>query len=260
MDSSPSAPILLETLESGVLLAVFNHRSRTNPMSRELEQAIIRTCEKADADPAVEGLVFSGGIDRSFCAGGDFKEVAQLDGAGAEDWIGRVVSLYVACLGVRKPTVAAIDHHAVGLGFQLALCFDRAVGTHRCRLHMPELGNGTACTIGSYLLERCLDRARMVDLVYGCQPVAAPQALDWRILAKVVEPADLLNEACRQARLLADYPQVPYRGTKKSNNRSLIEGLREIELVSKEVHRLAFETRTASPHFEKILGRSKDRT
>ena len=53
-------PILIETLHDGVLLAVFNHRSETNPMSQELERAILRVCARANADPKVKAVVFSG--------------------------------------------------------------------------------------------------------------------------------------------------------------------------------------------------------
>jgi enoyl-CoA hydratase/carnithine racemase len=49
-----------------------------NPMSHALELAIIRACSDANADDKVKAIVFTGGPGKSFCAGGDFNEVAAM--------------------------------------------------------------------------------------------------------------------------------------------------------------------------------------
>jgi len=225
-------------------------------MSRALESALISACDRANHDPDVIALVLTGGTDRSFCAGGDFNEVGRMNGAEARDWIDRILQLYISCLTVSKPTVAAVDKHAVGIGFQLALCVDRAIGTNRAVFHMPELQHGIACTIGGYLLEKCLDRQRMTDLALEAKPLPAALALEWRVLTGVVEPENLLNEAVRLARKLAGFPQLPYRLTKASINLTMVEGLRNISNASKEAHQSGFEQGLGRQHFQEILGRS----
>ncbi len=49
---------------------------------------------------------------------------------------------------MEKPTIAAIDGYAIGIGFQLALSCDLRIATSRAQLLMWELKYGIACTIG----------------------------------------------------------------------------------------------------------------
>jgi len=93
-----------------------------------------------------------------------------------------VFDLYCGILQVTKPTVAAIDGYAIGVGFQVALCCDWRIATPDTQLLMWELKHGCACTVGGYMLERLLGRAAMMDIIYGCQAVP----VDWAAAHKLL--------------------------------------------------------------------------
>src|SRR4029078_9600954 len=98
----------------------------------------------------VKAVVMTGGVGRSFSAGGDFNEVKNLSGGGDVDrWIDRVTELYVHALRVDKPTVAAIDKYAIGMGFQFALMFDQRVLTEGAEFRMPEARHGIGRSLGA---------------------------------------------------------------------------------------------------------------
>lgn len=248
--------ILEMETRGSVLVARFNHANASNPMSLALENAIRSTCREAENNPAIRALVLTGGNDRSFCAGGDFNEVAHLsERTAVETFIDRVIDFYSTILKVTKPTVAAIGGYAVGLGFQLALSCDWRVGSPETKLLMWELKHGLACTIGGYMLECFVGRAAMSDIIYGCEPVPIAWAADHKLLHEVVDSSNLVEMAIARAQILGEFPAITFRRTKESLNERFIAGLRNVAGDSKEAHVAGFTSRAAEQHFNHILNR-----
>lgn len=246
---------ILETETRGaILVAQFNHANILNPMSLELENAIRSICRETEDSPAIRALVLTGGNDRSFCAGGDFNEVAQVSGREAvEAAIDRMIDFYSTILKVSKPTVAAIDGYAIGMGFQIALSCDWRVGSPGTKLIMWELKHGMACPVGSYMLETFVGRAAMSALVYGCEPVPVSWAADHKLLQEVVDSSSLVESAIARAQTLSEFPEITFRRTKESVNRRFIAGLNDIAPEAKEIHVAGFASGVAQQHFNRIL-------
>ncbi|WGS19168.1 MULTISPECIES: enoyl-CoA hydratase/isomerase family protein [unclassified Bradyrhizobium] len=246
---------ILETESRGeVLVARFNHATPHNPMSLELETAVRSICRETNDNPEVRALVLTGGNERSFCAGGDFTEVAQLSGSVAvEAYIDRLIDFYSTILSIKKPTVAAIAGYAIGLGFQLALCCDWRVGVLGTKLIMWELKHGIACIVGGYLLESFVGRAAMSSIVYGCEAVPVSWALDHKLLHEVADPGDLMETAIARARILGEFPGITFRRTKESINQGLLAGLRSISLEAKQGHVAGVASSAAQQHFKSVL-------
>lgn len=244
--------------DDGVLLVTLNHRQNTNPINEDIRRALIEACQFAEQDDATRALVITGGISRSFSAGGDFREVQKLRGGDdVAAWIKGVVELYTTVLSVTKPTVAAIGGHAIGIGFQLALSCDWRVGADDCSFSMPELRHGIACTLGSHMLELAFGRLSMMDIVLGAQPISAQRAHALRLLNQVVPEEQLIRAGVSAARELASYPALTYRRTKAFMNHKAIAGLNAIVDDSSRIHSDAFRAGTAQRHFDNILHRSR---
>ncbi|WOH63881.1 enoyl-CoA hydratase/isomerase family protein [Bradyrhizobium sp. BWA-3-5] len=248
---------ILETEARGaVLVARFNHANAHNPMSLELENAIRSVCRDTDDNPAIRALVLTGGNDRSFCAGGDFNEVAQLSGrAAVEAYIDRVIDFYSTILKVGKPIVAAAGGYAIGVGFQLALCCDWRVGSPGTKLLMWELKHGIACTVGGYMLESFVSRAAMSDIIYGCEPVSISWAAEHKLLHEVADSRHLVETAIARAQILAEVPEAAFRLTKHSVNQGFLAGLHGIVPDTKETNVAGVASRAAQQHFKGVLGR-----
>ncbi len=242
-------------LKDGVLTISFHAANAHNPFSSEMEIAVTRALMEARRDRAVKAVVLSGGRDRSFSVGGDFNEVKAFEGGEEVDrWIDDIVNMYVACLELEKPTIAALDGFAIGIGFQLALCSDYRLGTSKCELVMPELKNGVACVLGQEMLERMLGRAQMLRIVVECDRIGPEESLRLGLLNAVCAPDALLETSQEAALRLLAYPSVSYGVTKRLMNQSFIEALRRITPVSQAAHRAAFRDRSAQRFMSKILG------
>ncbi|WP_439360473.1 enoyl-CoA hydratase/isomerase family protein [Bradyrhizobium sp. DASA03007] len=246
---------ILETEARGtVLVAQFNHASAQNPMSLELENAIRSACRETENNPAIRALVLTGGKDRSFCAGADFNEVAQLSGREAvEAAVDRWIDFYSMILGITKPTIAAIGGYAIGVGFQVALSCDWRVGSPGTKLLMWELKHGIACPIGGYMLERTIGRAAMSNIIFGCEAVPVSWALEHKLLHEVVDSRLLVEKAILRAQILAGFPEVTFRRTKELVNQGMVAGLHEIALGAKEAHVSGVASSAAQPHFKRVL-------
>lgn len=251
---TPPGPCLVRQLEGNVLTLSFNATNPHNPFSAEMERAVTQALEASRDDPDIHAVVLCGGRDRSFSVGGDFKEVKEFEGGAEVDrWIEDVINMYVACLELDKPTVAALDNYAIGIGFQLALCSDYRLGTQRCQLIMPELKNGIACVLGQYMLEKMLGRAQMLRSVVECASFDAAEGLRLGLLNAVCEPEAMLRRAHDVAASLSAYPRVSYRTTKRTMNQSFIDGLRQIMPIAQRDHRESFKDRAAQRFMTGIL-------
>lgn len=243
-------------LVGNLLVLTFDAPNANNPFSAAMECELTSMLTHANDDDDVRAIILTGGTQRSFSAGGDFNEVGKFEGGAEVDkWIDDVVGMYRACLNTTKPTVGAIDKHAIGIGFQLALCCDYRIGTSRCQLVMPELKNGIACVLGQYMLGRMLGRAQMLRIVIESEPLLPEETLRLGLVNEICDASVLQERAQAYALRLAGYPQVAYRVTKAETNRSFSEGLRKVAEAAKGAHRASFRDRSAQKFMSTILNR-----
>jgi carboxymethylproline synthase len=241
--------------EDGIRVVTLNHESRNNPFSAALEDDIKQALREADADDSIAAIVVTGGEGRSFSAGGDFNEVKNLTGgADVDRWIDRVTDLYASVLRVSKPTVAAVDNYAIGMGFQFALMFDWRIVSSQAEFRMPELKHGIGCSMGGTILNYVLGFSAMQKIIYECHGIPAAQAKEYGFVNEIVEPSQLLTRATAVARQLASYPRASYKSTKAAVGQGLIDLLYQSAGNSKAVHRASFADRSAQSHFARVLG------
>lgn len=236
-----------------------NHPNRHNPISRAASEMLCEALRTADADPCVDAIVLTGGVGRSFCAGGDFNETLAMESEQeVEAWIDRTIGLYRCLLSVEKPLVSAIEGFAIGIGFQLALCTDWRVAEPDAQLIMWELEKGLACTLGASMLQHCLGRLWMTDLVYGCAPIGGQAALDLKLVNEISPPAGCLGAAIRAAERFAAYRATPFRRTKAHINSGMIGAIEAAASASRRAHAESFAGRNGDAHFRSVLRRPAD--
>lgn len=141
-----------------------------------------------------EGRSFSAGLDRSV-AGGLAGEVAALPSTEAAE---RIAAFQAAFAWLRHPslvTVAQVQGHAVGAGFQLALACDLRVLASDAQLTMAEVSLGLVPDLGgTKRLTELVGYARALEICVTGRRIDAAEAQ--RIgLANLVVPATELDAA-----------------------------------------------------------------
>ena len=247
--------MLKENQSENIRLITLDAPNRHNPFSFSLETAIKEAMARAEKDESVRAIILYGGKSRSFSAGGDFNEVKNLKGdTEIEEWIDRVIDLYLSVLNVSKPTIAAVDGYAIGMGFQFSLMFDQRIMSSTAEYIMPELRHGIGCSVGAAILTHTHSFSIMQEIVYQCRNLNAQDCLSYGLVNGIVSSDTLLDKALCIAKNMSEYPKSAFSNTKKAANKSFIEMLEKTRASSKSVHKAAFQSRDAQRHFENILG------
>ncbi|HEV7710344.1 MAG TPA: enoyl-CoA hydratase/isomerase family protein [Asanoa sp.] len=143
-----------------------------------------------------EGRSFSAGLDISGGAGSGFlAEIGQLTPDAAAD---RVREYQEGFTWLHRPdivSVAAVQGHAIGAGFQLALACDLRVLADDARLTMAEVTLGLVPDLaGTKRLVELVGYARALEVCLTGRRLGADEALSLG-LATVVVPRDDLDSA-----------------------------------------------------------------
>ena len=140
-----------------------------------------------------DGPSFCAGIDLNLLAGaGSDEAVARPDDPGFEQ---QVAGYQAGYLWLRDPaivSIAAVQGHAIGAGFQLALACDLRILTEDAKLCMKEPALGLVPDLtGTKPLVDIVGLPRAIELCLTARTVTAAEALLLRLAELVVPPAEL---------------------------------------------------------------------
>lgn len=148
-----------------------------------------------------EGTSFSAGLDRRLLHPDGFDgmpgigALAEADEEQADAEIARYQEAFVWLRDPARVTVAAVQGHAVGAGFQLALACDLRVLAEDAQLRMAETSLGIVPDLGGTApLVGCVGYEAAVEICLSGRAVGAHEALQ-RGLATAVVPREDLDDA-----------------------------------------------------------------
>jgi enoyl-CoA hydratase/carnithine racemase len=139
---------------------------------------------------------------------------------------------FLSLLDLEVPVIGALNGHAVGGGFGLALVCDLRIGARDAKYgaNFVKLGLAPGMAI-SYLLPRLIGVARASELLLTGHLVDGTEAERLGILNRAVAAADVLAEATALARAIADNAPLAVRATKRAIRRGLDLQVRDAALL-----------------------------
>jgi enoyl-CoA hydratase/carnithine racemase len=144
------------------------------------------------------GRAFSAGLDLSVARGGGDSSLADLARLSADECAERIAGFQSAFTWLRRPslvTIAAVQGHAIGAGFQLALNCDMRVLADDARFSMAEVTLGLVPDLGgTKRLTELVGPSRALEICVTGRRIAADEA-DRIGLATAVVPAGDLDAA-----------------------------------------------------------------
>src|SRR5215475_9506075 len=147
-----------------------------------------------------EGRAFSAGLDLKEANAGPQGAIAGLVAIEPEAAAARIAGYQAGFSWLGRPdlvSIAAVQGHAIGAGFQLALACDMRVLTPDAQLTMAEVTLGLVPDLGGTRpLVRLLGYARALEICVTGRRIAADEAAAMG-LANLVVPADELDAAVR---------------------------------------------------------------
>ncbi len=166
------------------------------------------TAALADLGPRsdVGAVIITGAGDQVFVAGADIRQMR--DRRRDDGLLAINSSVFAAVERFPKPTIAAINGHAMGGGCELAIACDMRVASDHAKFGQPEVGLGIIPAAGAtQRLPRLIGLGRAQQMVLTGDPIDAKTALDWGLVTAVVPAAGLMAAARALAsRVLARGP------------------------------------------------------
>ncbi|MDH5535700.1 MAG: enoyl-CoA hydratase/isomerase family protein [Betaproteobacteria bacterium] len=179
-----AAPMVAAEIVDGVLNATINRPEKRNALSRALLGELKRVfLDSAGAD-GLRIAVLRGAGDKSFAAGGDLRELAQV--RTPEDARRMADDMHDALDAIRffpVPVVAALNGDALGGGAELAVACDFRVAASHSRIGFIQgrLNIATAWGGGEDLM-RLIGSAKALRLLAASELLDAAAALDLGLL------------------------------------------------------------------------------
>ena len=218
-------------IAGGAARITLNRPDALNAWNLALGADLKRAVESAAADEDVRAVLITG-AGRAFSSGADLKEDRSGEGDGLPDLSERLHELYhPIIIGIRempKPVIAAVNGPAVGIGCSLALACDLILAAESSYLLLAFVNIGLVPDGGaSTVLPARTGVARANEMAMLGERVAAPQALEWGLVNRVVPDGELAAEADALLEKLASGPTAAYAGWKRLLNRRLFTGIED---------------------------------
>jgi enoyl-CoA hydratase len=219
---------LLTETRGAVALVTLNRPKALNALNSTIMAELTDALASLDKDDAIGAIVLTGS-EKAFAAGADIKEMQGIDFVDA--YLGDFISGWEAIASIRKPMIAAVSGFALGGGCELAMMCDFIIASDTAKFGQPEITLGVIPGMGgSQRLTRAIGKAKAMDLVLTGRMMDAAEAERAGLVARIVAPERLIDEAVGAAAKIASFPRAAVLMAKEAVNRSfeatLGEGLR----------------------------------
>jgi enoyl-CoA hydratase len=212
-----------------------------NALDRQTVDELTAALGEFESRDDVGAVIITGGGDRVFVSGADIRQIRERrrrDGLAAIN-----SSVFAAVERLSKPTIAAINGHAMGGGCELALACDLRIAADHAMLGQPEVNLGIIPAAGAtQRLPRIVGLGRAKQLVLTGDPIDAATALAWGLVASVVPAADLMPAARKMAARILSRGPLAVRLAKAALNASARVDLDSGLLIETLAQAICFES------------------
>ena len=200
---------ILTSTEGRVGIIRLNRPERLNAWTDVLSREITDQIENWNDDPNIGAIVVTG-EGRAFCAGADlnvFAERVETNKQGSGETLSRGGYGFPQFIRASKPTIAAINGYAVGVGLTMILPFDIRIASKAANLSIRFIKMGLMPELGSTrILANLIGLGPATDMCLTGRMVPGEEAYRLGLVSAVTEPEDLMDVAMAKANEIANNP------------------------------------------------------
>ncbi len=254
--SEPSpAEVIVERPHEGVALVRLNRPEATNALSLPLQALLSQAFTELAADEGVRCIVLTGG-EQVFAAGGDIKSLLD---AGPIDILQRHTErVWAPIERCPKPIIAAVCGYAFGGGAELAMHCDIIIAGQGASFAQPEIRIGIMPGIGgTQRLVRAVGKFNAMRMLLTGRPVTADEARTMGLVSLVVPDAEVIGEALRMARGIADMPPLAAMQIKEVVLAGMDASLDTALMLERKANQLLFATHDQKEGMQAFIDKRK---
>ena len=215
----------VKTERHGAVLEITMARPPVNALNHEMNTELYEAFRTLRDEPDLMVAIITGEGKKAFSAGWDLKQIASgEEGAQGDDLdmgpggFGGLTTLW----DLNKPVIAALNSHAVGGGFEIAMACDIVVAADHVELWLPEMQLGFIPDGGGVQrLPRQIPYNVAVDLLLTGRRMSAHEAKQWGFIRDVVPIGELMNKAREIAAGIAEGAPLTVRALKEVLNNTM---------------------------------------
>jgi enoyl-CoA hydratase/carnithine racemase len=193
------------TADDRVALVTLNRPERLNAFTGRMGDELGRAYARCDADDDIRVVVLTG-AGRAFCAGADFERgsatFASPSGAGAREFTASPIR--PRAWDVRKPVIAAINGHAIGIGLTIPMQCDIRFVAETARLGFVHVRRGVIPDAHSHwTVPRAAGFAVAAELLLTGREFTGIEAVELGLAGRALPAAEVLPAALELAHDIA---------------------------------------------------------
>jgi enoyl-CoA hydratase len=245
-------------LNEGVGLVTFNRPKVLNALNEKTLSEVAQVIECARNDLNMRVLVFTGAGEKAFVAGADISDFPKMNPLQARLFAEKGHAVFAALEKLPIPVIACVNGFALGGGCEFAMSCDFIYASEKAKFGQPEINLGIIPGFGgTQRLSRLVGRAKAKELCMTGEMIAAREAKELGLVAKIFPAEQLLEETMKMAKLLANRSRVALRAIKQ-----LVDCGADVDLASgcmfeKEAFGVAFASQDAKEGIAAFLEKRK---
>lgn len=194
--------LLAELHDDGVLVATLNRPETRNAFSGAMGRALGDLYRMADTDDAVRVVVITG-TPPAFCAGADFTNGSDVfERSDAPAFSANPID--PPAWRIRKPVIAAVNGHAIGVGFTLTLHCDLRFMALDAKYGVVQVRRGVMPdAMSHWTLPRLIGLANAADILLTGRTFTGAEARDLGVASRVLPNDEVLPHALEVAHDMA---------------------------------------------------------
>jgi enoyl-CoA hydratase len=235
-----SDAVLFDARDDGIAVITLNRPEARNALGKDIRAGLFAAWDRFERDPALRVAILTGSGDKAFCAGGDLKEMTELQLAVPPRDMFPVPGDNIE---LTKPTIAAVNGVAFAGGWMIAQACDLCVASTRAQFAITEVKVGRSSPWAAPLIHMIPQRI-MMEIVLTGKPITAQRAYEIGLVNRLVEPDGLMAAALALATEILDGAPLS------------VMAAREMVMLSTEMGRTA--ALRAARHVSERVYRSED--
>lgn len=205
-------------VRDAVAFVTLNRPAAMNTLSLAMGKDLLQAALTCESDPGVRAVVLTGS-GRSFCAGGDLRDM-QDNGGNLHRYLHELTTHLHAAISVwtrmDAPVIAAVNGTTAGAGVGLLAMADLALAAQSARITLAYTGVGLTPDGGTtFFLPRLIGLKRTAELMFTNRVLSAEEALQWGLVNQVFADAQLETASAGLAGKLAAGPAGAFGRAKR---------------------------------------------
>lgn len=235
--------LVLYEVRDRVAILTINRPQAMNALNTDVNLGLIECLLEAERDPAVKVAVLTGAGGKAFIAGGDIKEMLEMDAMQARGYALNAKRVIDTIWNLGKPVIAAINGVCLGGGLEYAMACDLRTAAETAKFALPEINIGIMPgSAGTQRLPRLIGMAKAKEFCFTGSMFDAKLALELGLLNHVYPAESLLEETLALAKKIASKSGPSLRLIKAAMNRGTETDLETASLFEIDCFGLCFST------------------